>query len=235
MLIALIVVAALLLALALAFPRIDRSLAALAERKASTYLSAPFGHPATVRVHGRPFLTQALRGRYRDVEVLGGLRVGDINGAKLVAHLTNAYLSPRELLGGRAAELPCQLVEGHLVLPYEELARVARIPGLRLRYDGRGLRATAALPVPGISQLARISGAAVLSLPPGGGVWLQIRDVSVAGIALGSLVVSQLLPTLTVPIPLPPLPYGLRLDALRPTADGLVVEGSAEAVVFHRV
>jgi hypothetical protein len=89
--------------------------------------------------------------------------------------------------------------------------------------------------VPGISQLARISGAAVLSLPPGGGVWLQIRDVSVAGIALGSLVVSQLLPTLTVPIPLPPLPYGLRLDALRPTADGLVVEGSAEAVVFHRV
>ena len=46
---------------------------------------------------------------------------------------------------------------------------------------------------------------------------------------------NQLLPTLNVPVPLPALPYGLRLDELRPTAGGLVVDGSAEAVVFTRV
>jgi hypothetical protein len=232
-LIALIVVAALVAVALIVVPLVDRLLAALAERKASEYLSEPFGHPATVRVHGAPFLTQALRGRYRDVEVLGGLRIGDINGATLVAHLTNAYLPLRDLLGGRARELPCERVQGRLVLPYPELARLSRIPGLTLRFDGERLMAHAALPVPGISQLARISGEAVLSLTPTGAVWLQVRRVSVAGITLSSLVLNQLLPTLNVPIPLPTLPYGLRLDELRPTAGGLVVDGSADAVVFH--
>jgi hypothetical protein len=233
-LIALIAVAVVLVVLALVLPLVDRFVAALAERKAAEYLSEPFGHPATVRVHATPFLTQALRGRYTHVEVLGGLRIGEINGATLVAHLTNAYLPPRELLGRRVTEMPCERVEGRLLLPYPELARVARIPGLTLAFDGERLLATAALPVPGISQLARVTGEAILSLTAGGDVWLQIRGVSVAGITLPSLVLSQLLPTLNVPIPLPPLPYGLRFDELRPTAAGLVVDGSADAVLFHR-
>lgn len=234
MLIALIVVGAIVVIAVVTLPLVDRVVAGIAERKASEYLSEPFGHPATVRVHGSPFLTQALRGRYGDVEVLGGLRIGDINGATLVAHLTNAYLPVRELLGRRATELPCERVEGRLVLPYPELARIARIPGLSLAFDGERLVAGAALPVPGISQLARVSGEAMLSVNRAGAVWLQIRDVSVAGITLSSLVLTQLLPTLSVPIPLPRLPYGLRLDELRPTANGLVVDGSADAVVFRR-
>jgi hypothetical protein len=233
-LIALIVVAAVIVLLVVTLPLADRVVAAAAERKASEYLSEPFGHPATVRVHARPFLTQALRGCYTHVEVLGALRIGEINGATLVAHLTNAYLPPRELLGGRTKELPCERVEGRLVIPYPELSRVARIPGLSLAFTGERLLATAALPVPGISQLARISGHAVLTITRTGAVWLQVRDVSVAGIALSTFMLSQLLPTLNVPIALPPLPYGLQFDQMRPTADGLVVDGSANAVVFHR-
>jgi len=232
-LVALIVIAGLLVLVAVTLPMADRTLAALAERKASEFLSEPFGHPATVRVHGTPFLTQALRGRYRDVEVLGTLRIGEINGATLVAHLTNAYLKPLELLGRRARELPCEHVSGRLLLPYGELARLARIPGLTLAFEGERLLATAALPVPGISQLARVSGHAVLTLAGGDAVWLSVRGVGVAGITLPGPVLSQLLPTLTVPIPLPPLPYGLRLDELVPTANGLVVDGSADAIVFR--
>jgi hypothetical protein len=235
-LVALIVVGVLVFVVAGTLPLLDRLLAALAERKAAEVLSAPFGHPATVRVHGTPFLTQALRGRYRDVEVLGTLRIGEIVGATLVAHLTNAYLPVRDLLGRRARELPCEHVEGRLVLPYPELARIARIPGLTLAFEGERLIATAALPVPGISQLARVTGEAVLTLVGGDAVWLSVRGVGVAGITLPSAVLSQLLgqlmPTLNVPLPLPPLPYGLRLDELRPTATGLVVDGSADAVVF---
>jgi hypothetical protein len=233
--VALAVVAVVVVLIVASLPALDRVLAALAERKASEYLSAPFGHPATVRLHGRPVLTQALRGCYREVEVLGGLRIGEIAGATLVAHLTNAHLPLRELLGGRTTELPCERVTGRLLLPYSELAPLARIPGLSLGFEGERLLATAALPVPGISQLARISGEAVLTLAGRESVWLQIRGVSVAGITLPSLVLSQLLPTLNVPIALPPLPYGLRLDELRPTANGLVVDGSAEAVVFRKV
>lgn len=234
MVIALVVIAVVVVLLAVVLPLLDRVIASAAERKASEYLSAPFGHPATVRVHAKPFLTQALRGRYTDVEVLGSLRIGEINGATLVAHLTNAYLPIRELLGGRTTELPCERVQGRLVIPYTELARVSRIPGLSLAFDGRRLLASAALPVPGISQLARVSGHAVLTITGAGDVWLQVRDVAVGGIALSSFLLSQLLPTLNVPIPLPPLPYGLRFDEMHPSATGLVVDGSADAVVFHR-
>ncbi|WP_375492949.1 DUF2993 domain-containing protein [uncultured Jatrophihabitans sp.] len=234
MLVALLVVAVVLVVLGVGLLVLDGRCATLAQQHASAYLSAPFGHPATVRVHGRPFLTQAVRGRYRDVEVLGRLRVGEIRDATLVAHLTNAYLPARDLLGRRARELPCEHVEGRLVLPYDELARLARIPGLVLAFEGERLMASAALPVPGFSQLARVSGEAQLQLSGGASVRLRIRGISVAGIALPMAVLSQLLPSLDAPIPLPPLPYGLQVTDLTPTATGLVVDGSANAVVFRR-
>lgn len=224
----------LLLVVGLAGAFLDRVLAGTAERRAAEQLAPTFGPGVAVRIRGGRFLPQALRGRYRDVQVTGTLRVGEIAGASLVAHLTDARLPLRDLLGRRVTELPCTAVTGRLVLPYAELARVAPIPGLTLSFEGERLLATAALPVPGISQLARVVGEAVLALAPGGGVWLRIRGVSVAGLTLPALVLSQLLPALTVPLPLPPLPFGLRLDELRPTAAGLVVDGSAEGPVFRR-
>jgi LmeA-like phospholipid-binding len=217
---------------------LDRACAALAERRAAQFLSTPFGHPATVRLHGRPFLTQLLRGRYRDVEVTGRLRIGEIGGATLDARVTNAYLPLRVALGrSRARELPCEHVQGTLVLPYEELAGAARIPNLAFVFDGGRLRGSATLPVPGIGPLTRVHGEAVPTIDrslDGDGVWLRIRGVSVAGITVPSLVLAQLVPALEVRIALPQLPYGLRLDDLRPVAEGLVVHGSAGAVVFRQ-
>lgn len=229
-----IIVLAVAIVLALGLALADRILAALAERKASEYLAEPFGHPPTVRLHGAPFLTQLLRGRYRVVDVSGGgLQIGDIAGATLSARLSNIYLPARELLSGRTTELPCERVEGQLVLPYGELARVSRVPGLALTFEKDRLVASAALPVPGISQLARVSGDARLTVISGV-VWLRVSGLSVAGIGMTSLVIKQLLPRMNVPIPLPPLPWGLRLGELTPTPAGLVVTGSAAAVTFHR-
>jgi LmeA-like phospholipid-binding len=231
---AVIIVCAVLIVLALSIALADRICATLAERKASEYLAEPFGHPPTVRVHGTPFLTQALRGRYRDVEVSGGgLQIGEMAGATLEAHLFNTLLPPRELLGGRTTQLRCDRVDGRIVLPYGEIARVSRIPGLTLTYERERLVASASLPVPGINQLARVSGQAVLTVHDGL-VWLRVRGLSVAGISLPGLVVKQLMPSLNVPIPLPALPYGLRLDELKPVPSGLMVSGSADEVIFTR-
>lgn len=210
----------------------DRSVAAFAERKASAVLSAQFGHPPAVRLHHVPFLTQALRGRYRDVEVAGGgLRIGQISGATLEARLANVWLPPRGLLNGSIREVPCEHVVGRLVLPYGEIARASRLPGLTLEFVDGHLLATAAVPVPGISQLARVSGRARLSVEANT-VWLQVTRPSVAGLSATALVLGQLMPRLTVPIPLPALPWGLRIDGLDPGPDGLVVRASASAAVL---
>ena len=232
LLVVVVVIAGLLLWLVLS----DKVIAGLAERRASEYIEAPLGVPAQVRLHGTPFLTQALRGRYTEIEVAADdLQLGEIAGVRLVAHLHQAYLPLRDLLGRRAHELPCEEVLGHVVLPYAELARLAKVPGLAFSFEGGRLIATASLPVPGISQLARVSGRAQLTVTSGSGVWLRVRGVAVAGITLPGLVINQLLPALNVPIPLPPLPYGLALDRLEPTPDGIVAYGSARAVVFRRL
>jgi hypothetical protein len=150
------------------------------------------------------------------------------------AHLVNAYLPLREVLGRRANELSVERLHGDLVIPYRELARVSRIPGLRFAYADDRLIAVAGVPVPGISQLARLSGEAVASIGEGGAVWVRVRNVSVAGITLPGLVLGQLVPSLEFLVPLPALPYGLRIEALTPTAEGLQVSGSAAAVTFRR-
>jgi hypothetical protein len=111
---------------------------------------------------------------------------------------------------------------------------VCRIPYLTLDYQPSGdaggrLVATAALPVPGISSLARLSGEADLSIVGAGAVWLRLGGVSVAGITVPRIVLDQLLGSLSVPIPMPELPYGLRLTEVRPTRDGLSVHGYADA------
>ncbi|HJQ43716.1 MAG TPA: DUF2993 domain-containing protein, partial [Jatrophihabitantaceae bacterium] len=111
MITALVIVLFVLLALALAVALSDRILATLAERKASDFLSEPFGQPGSVRVHGTPFLTQAMRGRYTDIEVSGGgLVIGEMAGATLNAHLYDVLLPPRELLEKRASKLVCRRV-----------------------------------------------------------------------------------------------------------------------------
>lgn len=217
----------------LAVPTLDRFVHALAERKASEYLAEPFGGPATVRVQDRPFLPQARRGIYRNIEVAGNLQLGELGQARLVAHLSNVHLPTRELLGRRTREVACEHVRGRLVLPYDGLARAAGIPGLELTFGGEKLLASAAVPIPGLNQIARVTGEAVLTQAGAGAVWLRLNGVSIVGLALPSVVWNQILPRLNVPVPLPALPYGLHIDELRPTAVGLVADGSADAVVFH--
>jgi hypothetical protein len=218
----------------------DRFVAGLAERKASEYLAAPLGRSdpggVLVRVHGSPFLTQAVRGRYGDVEVTAAdLQLGALAGATLHAHLINVYLPLADLLGRRAAELPVEHVHGQVVVPYAELARISPLPGLAFDYQQGRLIASAALPIPGFSQLARLSGEAVLTITDSGGVWLRVRAVAFAGISVPSIVLNQVVPTLSFPVPLPPLPYGLRIEQLTPLPGGLEVSGSARAVVFRGV
>ena len=82
--IVLLVLGAVLVVAAVVLAASDQALARQAEHRASEYLAGPLGGPAVVRVHGEPFVTQAIRGRYGDVEVTGSpLLIGDINGAGL--------------------------------------------------------------------------------------------------------------------------------------------------------
>jgi hypothetical protein len=164
----------------------------------------------------------------------GGLQVGEISGATLNARLSNVLLPPRELLGRRTQEVACEHVAGRLLVPYGELARVSRVPGLTLSFERGRLFAGAALPVPGISQLASVRGQAGL-LVDGNTVWLRVSELSVAGLSVTTLLLRQLMPRMNVAIALPNLPWGLHIDHLEPSEAGLVVHVSAAAVLFRAI
>lgn len=236
MLIGLTIAAAVVLVVlvALFLVRADGRAARRVERQAGELLAPTFGRAPVISIEGRPFLTQAVRGRYPYVRVEGeDLRVGPATVTGLDARLHNTYLSTRRLLRRRVDELTCERLSGWLVLPYAEVERLARVPGLRLRYaDGR-LFASARLPVPGLGQVARVDGEAGWTLVGAGSVYLRIRGVSVAGVPVPTLVTSPLLPVVDVPVPLPELPFGLRIENLLATPKGLVVSGSAAAPVFR--
>jgi len=176
-----------------------------------------------------------IESRVFDVHVSGAeLRLGTMVGARLDAHLVNAYLPLRALLRGRAGELSVERVHGNIVVPYTELGRVSPVPGLRLDFrDGR-LIVSAAVPLLGISALARVSGEAVVWVGDRGGVRLRVRDIALAGMSVPAIVLNRIVPAIGFPIPLPPLPFGLRIERLTPIQDGLQVSGSANEVVFRR-
>jgi len=178
-----------------------------ARRRSTSLPRSPPGDGAGAR---HAVLTQAIRGPLHRGEVSGAAsgRRDHRRDARRQSH----QRLPPAARAARAAdqELPCEHVEGRMVLPYGELARS---PGFRVcRWPiGQAARRVRALPVPGFSSSARSARGRAFACGAGT-VWLAhqrgvgrrhraARDGPEPVVADAQL-----------PIPLPALPYGLRID-----------------------
>ncbi|HEY3633353.1 MAG TPA: DUF2993 domain-containing protein [Jatrophihabitantaceae bacterium] len=218
----------------------DRVVAVVATRLASRHLLASAGLVTVVshlrvQVRGAPFLTQALRGRYRSVYVTGrGLRIGPITDGRLRGVLRGARVPLRSVLAGAVHEVPAARLDASVVVPYAQLPALTRIDGLVVVPDGDYLAVTAPMPVPGVGSLVRVAGRGELHVVDGQ-VRLAMSGLRVAGVALPGVVVGQLSRALGGTIAIPPLPYGLAIVDVRVGADGLVVRCTAEHPVLRPV
>ena len=211
----------------------DRVAAAFAESQAADFLvvHAPFDEKPKVTVHGIPFLTQAAQGRYGDIEVAGGgLQLGDIHGASLDANLRGVHLALGDIVHKSVQQLPIDHVDGEVTLPYSELARLSNVSGLSLAYDTGGVKVTYGVAVPLLGTITA-SGTATITVT-GSDVRLAVTKLTAAGVSIPSAVLSQLSSALAVPIPIPALPYGLKITSVDPAASGIVVHGAATNVVL---
>lgn len=201
-----------------------------AESKLATY--AQFGKRPTVRVHGVPFLTQVIRGKYRDIEITGPLvSFGDFTVAALDVDLRGAHLPLSTLTSGAVRELPVDRADGTVTVPYPELAKRSRIPGLTLSGSASGLAAGADLSVPALGTV-HVTGRGNVALD-GNEVRVTVTELNVGSLGVPSAVIDGLQRQLTAGIALPQLPLGLRLTSLTTTRDGLVVSGSATDIVLR--
>ncbi len=215
----------------------DRVGVVVAQNVAASQLreNAQFAGQPSINVRGVPFLTQALRGRYNDIQVSGRLSsLGQIRGAGLNVDLRGAHLPLSDLLRHDVNNVPVDQVQGTVVIPYSELARLSKIPNLTITPNGSRLDASARIDLPVIGGTVDVTGEGKLALVDGK-IQVTITELRAGGVTVPSAVLPAVSAAVTGLIPLPELPYGLHLQSITPSSDGLDVAGAGTNVVLRRV
>lgn len=238
-----IVAALVLLGLAVAA---DYGTAAAAEYQVSQQLGSHLGladDPA-VRINGFPFLTQALSGDYRDVDVTADrVAVARMRNIGVEATLHHVRVPLSDLLSGSVQRVPVDEVVGRVRIQITELGQLIDVADLRIEAigedesdvavgaDSAGLvQMTATTDVAG--QRSEVTVIASLDLS-GGQIQISAHEVEVAGIGTDQLpasVRSDLLGGFTAQLDPGALPFQVTPTAIRVENDTLVVEGTVQDV-----
>lgn len=213
---------------------VDRVAAGVAGRKIATKLGqhAPFvGTPTPhVTIRGFPFLTQAVSGKYSDIEVsASGLTIDSVSGLAFDAHLHGVHVAASDALNGNVEQLPVDRIAGDVTVPYTQVA-TASGGTVQLGHQGDQLLVSGQVSVPGVGTVTgRGTGKLEVS---SGQVKAVISSATVNGRSLPSSVLDQVAKLLTPQLKLPRLPYDLRLTGVRASDDGVVVSGEVSGVVL---
>lgn len=207
----------------------DRGSVVLAERALASRMQQEGVHRATAKVHGFPFLTQALRGRYDRVDVTAtdidrsGVRI-----ASLRATLLGIQVPLGEVLAGEVDAVPVRTVDATAVVTYLDLAHRSGLVGMTLEpLDGQ-VRVTARVRV--LGQTVTASSVSRVSLK-GSTLVVTARTVKVLGQSTPA-VLNALTGLLDLRVPIGRLPYGLTLTGVHVSREGVVLDAAAHDTVL---
>jgi hypothetical protein len=215
----------------------DRVGLAVAERQVAAELqrTAGLGSRPEVDVHGVPFLTQALTGRYERVDVVArDVPAGEVRGAPVVlprlsATLRGARLPLSDAVSGAVASLPVDRVDARAVLPFDVVRQGSEVADLEVAAEGERLRLRGTVRVFG----EELAGSALSRLSVDDGqvvVTAESFDLG-AGIA-DRLVTRALAGRFDARLSLGALPYGLQVDGVTVQDDGLALTAGADDAVL---
>lgn len=179
---------------------------------------------------GFPFLTQAVAGRYDEVEVTArDVPAGELTIARLDATLTGVEVPLSEAISGSVAQVPVAGVTARALVAYEELARRSGDRQLILEPEGDRVRVSGTVDVSGqpvtVTALARVEVA-------GGDVLVTADSYDVGGAPPNEAITRALAGRLDLRIPVTGLPYGLQVTDVEVTPEGLSVHARAGATVL---
>ncbi|MEV6767498.1 DUF2993 domain-containing protein [Nocardia sp. NPDC051030] len=182
-----------------------------------------------VEIGGIPFLTQAIGGNYRDIDI----RVGEWSGQGITVRDLEVSLSDvsaplSDLLNSRTENLVAGTATATAVVPYDTVRGYAPEGVESISNGPNGLRVTGTFSVEGLRVPATV---VVTVAPTDDGI--EVTPVSVQSASGGPTIPLALLrSSLTFTVPLQKLPLGARLTAIRPDTDGLHVTAVAHSVRF---
>jgi hypothetical protein len=190
-----------------------------------------------VTVHGWPFLTQVIAGRYqridvriRQLPVSSGISLGELD-----AVLSGVRVPLSDVLHGNVQRIPVAGVRAGARVSFRELDGVVRrqVPADRLQdvslapgRDGR-LLVTATYTGPGGPRPVRGEGEVSMS---GGRLQFRVREDSLAGLPTSAR--PQIARLLGASVDLPELPFGLRVLGVDVDAGGVVLRVGGTGVVL---
>lgn len=227
----LLVTLATLLVLAIAA---DRLSLVLAEHAVATQLqtSGSLSTKPHVSIRGIPFLTQALSGKYDDIELSASdVTAGGGRISRFDASLRGVHLPLSEALSGSVATVPVDRLSATVLLTYADLESQVRDRRLKLSPAGSLLRVTGSVQVLGRTVSASALSSVTLK---GTTVVVSATRFEVGHSAADRLVSAALAGRLDFVVRIGTLPYGLRLTGVRVRPEGVVATASATSTVLHR-
>lgn len=213
----------------------DRVGVLVAQRAAESKLAgyAQFQDKPTVHIHGVPFLTQAIAGRYDDVELTSdAVQLSNVTGSDLDVHLRGAHISLGDLVGGDVKEVPVDRVDGTVVVPYSALVAQSSIPNLKLSSEGSQIVATGSVTLPGTSVGVSVTAKGTIAVS-GSTIKLDVASVSVNGATVPSVVTDQVATLVADSLSLPRLPFQLKTAEVSADPDGALITATATNVVLR--
>ncbi|GAA5103320.1 LmeA family phospholipid-binding protein [Nocardia iowensis] len=224
----------LIVVLAIALIVGDRVAVVMAQNEIGRKIAAEYqlAHRPSVDINGFPFLTQAVDGKYHDIDI----QVGDWSGQNITVHnldvtLTDVSAPLTDLLNNRTSNLVATTAAARAVVPYDTVQGFAPSGVESISYSPDGMRVTGTFTVEGIPMPATV---VVTVAPTEEGI--EVTPVSVQSTVGGPTIpLSMLRRTLTFIVPLQRLPLGAQLTAIQPSPDGLHVTAVAHDVHFSNL
>ncbi len=215
------------------FVLIDKTVTSVAQDKVATKLTGqqPFTGRPKVVIHGFPFLTQAARGKYSDIEVTGpGQPVAKLGIAQIDAHLHGVHI-PLSAVGTGVGSVPVDHADVSVTLPASRLGPAFGVPGLKLSQSGRNVRVLAPLLIAGLASV-KVDALARLTVRANA-IAVMIVSVKIGGAAAPAAVVEAAKQGLGLNLPLGNLGLNVHAATARVVGSNLVISGSADNVTLH--
>lgn|SRR5437764_3617528 len=214
------------------FVLVDRVAVVYAEHRVASTVRKTENLATTpsVKIHGFPFLTQLVRQRFGDVEVVvkDFNRTGAVVVDRIDVHLHDARVNIGEALKGGGTRVPVRRVDGTATISYLSLNRAH--DGLSFGYAGAGrVHVTGGVSVLGRRITASATARMVLA---GDGFSAAVDSITGGATAAAATVDRTVRRAFGVSTPLPRFPFHFTLTSVRATSAGIEVSGSASNVVL---
>ncbi|MFA1537754.1 LmeA family phospholipid-binding protein [Actinomadura monticuli] len=206
----------------------DRIGVRIAEDKIGEQVAAQYDlrQQPDVTIHGIPFLTQAVGGEYKHIEV----GIGDwteqgvtVTGVKVDMRGVQAPLS--EVQKGSAANVTARTATASAVVPYDVIQKEAPKEVTSIKPKGDDLSVEMTGNLLGFA----VTGTAVVEVKPTA-KGIAVTPVSVGSDGARQIPLALVKQQLTWVVPVTDLPVGSRISQIQPTPDGLRVAATAENV-----